>query len=358
MNSASARACFAALILTTAVSCTKSPAAPTAADVTTVSPVPVTPANNASVKHADQPITLVVTNAVGKAGLTYSFEVATDVAFAALVQAKDSIAEGTNGQTSVKIDALPPGRDYYWRSRAKSGATPGNYGIAARFVIGPAVTINAPVPISPLTNSQTATRPAFRVVNAVRTGVTGAITYTFEIATTPAFSALLTSTTVGEGVNETGFIPTTDLPMSNNLLYWRATANDASNATSSPASTVQSFTVPVSQAGQIAQQRGVVLWPGTQPPGSVGHATLGPGWDVKTIRDFKGKLVPSPKTEQLRIFDLLDRGMTPDGAIGWMKANGYSTDAVYYAEVLSIGFDAHYMTFLFGAWELVIRSGA
>ena len=358
MNTAVVRACFAVLILTSAVSCNKSTTAPTSTEATTVSPVPVTPANNVTVKNADQPITLVVTNAIGKAGLTYSFQVAADVAFAAVVQSKDSIAEGTNGQTTVKLDALPAGRDYFWRARASASGVAGNYGVASRFALGPVITINAPVPISPLTNSQTATRPAFRVANAVRTGTTGAITYTFEIASNSAFTSIVTSGTVSEGVNETGFIPAVDLPMSNNLLFWRATANDSLNATSSPASAVQSFAVPPSQAGQIAQQRGVVLWPGVQPPGNVGRATLGPGWDVKTIRDYRGNLVPSPTTEQLRIFDLLDRGLDPDGAIGWMKTNGYATDAVYYASVLSIGFDSHYMTFLFGAWELVIRSGA
>src|SRR5471030_201180 len=48
-----------------------------------------------------QPITLVVQNAVAsKAGTTYIFEVAADVAFTK-VQTKDGIAEGSSGQTSV-----------------------------------------------------------------------------------------------------------------------------------------------------------------------------------------------------------------------------------------------------------------
>ena len=90
----------------------------------------------------------------------------------------------------------------------------------------------------------------------------------------------------------------------------------------------------------------------------MGHAQLGPGWDVKTIRDFLGQLVPSPTTEQLQIFDLLDRGMNPDSALAWMNGNGYPTTAVYYASVLSIGFQSHYMAYIAGAWELVIRVGA
>lgn len=354
-----ARVCFVSLILTAAGACSKSPAQPSAtADPTSVAPVPSQPANNSLVRNADQPVTLVVTNAVStKTGLTYTFQVATDVAFGSIVQTKDGVAEGANGQTSVRLDALTAGRDYFWRARASAGTATGAFGIASRFALGPVININAPVPISPLTNAQTVQRPALRVTNAVRTGPTGTVTYTFEIANSAAFSTVIETRTVPEGVNETGLIPAADLPMGS-LLFWRATANDTANATSSAASQAQSFTVIPSQAGVIALQRGVVLWPGVQPPGTYGNAKLGPGWDVKTIRDFLGQLVPSPTLEQLRVFDLLDRGMSPDGAIAWMNANGYFTAALYYPSVLSIGFQSHYMTFLFGAWELVIRAGA
>jgi hypothetical protein len=354
-----ARVCLVALTLTAAVGCTKSPAQPSTADATIVAPVPSLPANNSQVRNADQPIALVVTNAVStKAGLTYTFEVATDVAFASKVQTKESIPEGTNGQTSVRLDSLAPGRDYYWRARASAGgATAGAFGIASRFALGSVINVNTPVPIGPLTSAQTAQRPALRVVNAGRSGPTGAVTYTFEIASIAAFTTIIASGTVPEGVNETGFIPSADLPMGTPL-FWRATANDASNATSSEASPVQSFTVIASQAGLIALQRGVVLWPGVQPPGIEGRARMGPGWDVKTIRDFLGQLVPSPTLEHLRVFDLLDRGMDPDSAIAWMNANGYFTASVYYASVQAIGFQSHYMALVFGAWELVIRVGA
>jgi hypothetical protein len=356
MTHSVARVCFVALTLTAAVACSKSPAQPS--DPTSAAPVAMLPANNAQVRNADQPIALVVTNAVStKTGLTYTFEVATDVAFTTKVQTKDAIAEGSNGQTSVRLDPLIAGRDYYWRARASVGGVNGGFGLAARFALGPAITINPPVPISPLTNAQTSSRPALRVTNATRSGATGTITYIFEIANSAAFTTIVASGTVAEGVNETGFIPGADLPLGS-LLFWRATANDASNSTSSAASSTQSFTVTPSQAGLIAQQRGVVLWPGVQPPGNVGRARLGPGWEVKTIRDFLGQLVPSPTLEQLRVFDLLDRGLDPDSAIAWMNSNGYFTAALYYPSVLSIGFQSHYMTYLVGAWELVIRSGA
>jgi hypothetical protein len=347
-----------ALALAAAVACSKSTTQPSGADASIVAPVPSQPANNSQVANAGQPVTLVVTNATGgKTGVTYTFQVATDVAFASVVQTKDSVPEGANGQTSVRLDPLTPGRDYFWRSRASTTGATGNYGMASRFALGPAVNINPPVPISPLANAQTVQRPALRVANAVRTGPTGAITYTFEVANSAAFTTIVTSATVAEGVNETGLIPTVDLPMGIPL-FWRATANDTANASSSAASAAQSITVIASQAGVIALERGVVLWPGVQPPGTYGHTTLGSGWEVKTIRDFLGQVVPSPTLELLRVADLLDRGMDPDSAIAWMNANGYFTPALYYASVLAIGFQSHYMAYVGGTWALVIRSGA
>ncbi len=359
MTYAVARACVIALILAAAVGCTKNPAQPSA-EATTTAPVPSLPPNNSQVKNADQPIALVVTNAVStKTGLTYTFEVATDVAFATKVQTKDAVPEGTNGQTSVRLDPLLANRDYYWRARASAGGATGSFGIASRFALGPVISFSTPVLIGPLNNAVTAQRPALRVFNAVRVNITGGgpLTYTFEIANNVAFSPNIVSATVPEGVNETGFIPTTDLPMGSQL-FWRATANDAANGTSSAATAIQGFTVIASQAGLIAQQRGVVLWPGVQPSGIEGRATLGGGWEVKTIRDFLGQQVPSPTIEQLRVFDLLDRGLDPDSAIAWMNANGYFTAALYYPSVLSIGFQSHYMTYLSGAWALVVRAGA
>jgi hypothetical protein len=58
------------------------------------------------------------------------------------------------------------------------------------------------------------------------------------------------------------------------------------------------------------------------------------------------------------VFDLLDKGMSPDGAIGWMLTHGYPTVAVYYAQVAAIGFPYQYMALVNGQWELVYRVGA
>ena len=205
-------------------------------------PRPLTPVNNAQIRNIDQPVTLVALNAIStQPGVTYTFEVATDSGFTAKVQTKDAVTEGTSGQTSVRLDALAPARDYYWHARATGSGTTGVFGAAYRFTIGPAIVVNAPVPISPLTGAQTGVRPALRVTNATRTGPAGPITYRFEIAASSAFSPILVTGTNVEGVNETGFVPTADLPASATL-FWRATAIDASNAISSAPTAAQSFT--------------------------------------------------------------------------------------------------------------------
>ena len=58
------------------------------------SPCSIAASEHSQVRNADQPIALVVTNAVStKTGLTYTFEVATDVAFASKAQTSDAIPE-------------------------------------------------------------------------------------------------------------------------------------------------------------------------------------------------------------------------------------------------------------------------
>lgn len=348
--------------LLAAAACSSSPAAPAAAS--TAAPQQLTPANGAQVANQAQPVTLVVQNAVAsKAGTTYTFEVAADVAFTNKVQTKDGVAEGSGGQTSVKLDALPAAKDYYWRARAQAPGAAGVFSDLFKLTIGAAITLAAPAPIGPLTNAEATPRPALRVTNASRSGSAGAITYKFEIARDSAFGSIIVTGTNTEGINETGFIPTSDLP-TRVLLFWRATAIDAANGVTSTPSAVQSFTaLPFSQAESIAQQLRVALWPGKVPPGAVGHATIGDNWQVQTLHYRPGNVFfQSPDLEMLRIFDLLDRGFDPDGAAGWMNTNGYPTAALWYPppEKAVIGLQYVYLAsrnkvFVNGTWEVVLR---
>ena len=307
-------------------------------------------------------MTLVVQNAVvtKPGGTTYTFEVATDLAFASKVQTKDAVAEGTGGQTSVRLDALAPARDYYWRARAQGGGTTGVFGAVFRFTVGAAVILNAPTAVSPLNGAVTAGWPIFTVNNAPKSGPAGPLTYRFEVATNSSFTTIVLAGNVPEGVNRTSFVPPASLAApSQTSLFWRATATDQANGVSSPPSATQSFTYSnPSQAGFIAAQLGVTLWPGAQPTGTNGRAVMGPGWGVQNLRSFDGVVFQNPPLEALQIFDLLDRGFDPDAAIGWMKTNGYATSAVWYPDPKAIGLPFQYIAFVNGAWELVLRFGA
>ena len=324
------------------------------------------PVNNSQIAFGNQPVTLTVQNAVVTSGsaTTYTFEVATDAGFANKVQSKAGIAPGGNGLTSVALDALPGGKDYYWHAQAVGGGTTGLFGTSYKFTIGPSVVINAPVPLGPLSGSQTSPRPTFRVTNATHQGPVGGINYRFDVANDAAFTSIAVTQTVSEGAGETDFTPPNNLA-TNHTFYWKATAIDTGSGVTSQGSPVQQFTtLPFSQAENVAAQLGVVLWPGTQPPGAVGHATMGDNWQVQTLHHIPtNTFFQSPTLEMLRIFDLLDRGFDPQGGINWMNGNGYPTDAYWYPppEKAVIGFDFVYLAlrnkdFSANIWDLVLKA--
>jgi len=326
-------------------------------------PQPVSPADGAQIRNADQPVTLTVRNVVttSSATPTYTFEVGTDANFGTKAFTKAGVAEGSGGQTTVTIDRLSAGADYFWHVRAEGSGTVGRFGPARRMTIGPAIVINPPTPIAPPNGSSPAGWPTFVIANSARSGPVGALSYRFEVSTSSVFASTIISAVVAETPNQTSYTPpsSTPLPANQATLYWRATAIDSANSLSSQPSAPLTFvSVPPSQAGRIAAQQGVSLWPGVQPTGSNGSATMSLGWQVGTQRSFDGTTFQSPPIDALRIFDLIDRGMDPGGAINWMNANGYGTTAVWYPSVLAVGLPHQYMALVNGQWELVTRVGA
>jgi hypothetical protein len=166
--------------------------------------------------------------------------------------------------------------------------------------------------------------------------------------------------TVNEGAGQTSYAAPSDLAP-NQTFYWRVTAIDAANGASSPASPVQSFTTSANtRQAQLAAQLGVPLWPGVQPTGSNGFAKMGDNWDVQSRISFDGQRFTSPPLGALEVFDLIDRGMSPQAAIDWMHNNGYVDAGVYYF----VGTDVIGFQFIYiarnanGAWDLVFRVGA
>jgi len=330
-------------------------------------PQPLVPANGAVVAYASQPVTLTVQNAVvtSTGGTTYAFEIATDAAFTNKVQTKDPVAEGGGGQTSVKLDALAGSTIYYWHARATSGGTTGLFGSVYKFTVAPLTVLNPPVPIAPLSGSNVPSLVTFRVTNAVRQGAVGALTYKFDIASDPGFASIIATGTVAEQNIETDFAPQSNLPIGPTL-YWRATALDAVNNLTSGPNATQSFTARMpSQAEVVAAQLGQPLWPGPiQPPGTFGHATMGDNWQIQTLHHIPtNTFFQSPTIEMLQIFDLLDRGFDPDGAISWMNGNGYPTAAQWYPppDKAVIGLAYVYLAArnkitVNGIWDIVLKA--
>jgi hypothetical protein len=334
------------------------PSSPTAS---VAAPHLLTPPNLAQIANNTQPVTLVVQNAIvtQPGGTTYAFEVATDAAFTNKVQTKAGVAEGGGGQTGLTLAMLPAATTFYWHAQATAGGTQGVFSNAFQFTIGAAITISPPTPVSPANGASTTTLPTFIVNNSSRVGPVGVLSYRFDISTNATFATVTTSGTVPEGANQTSFTPASVLTL-NTTYYWRVTAIDVTNVIASPPSVVQTFTAsmqPITAAGIIAAQEGIVLWGGVQPPGTPGHAQMGSGWDVKNLIDFQGNPYVNPVPDALRVFDLLDRGMDPQSAINWMNSNGYFTSAAWYPGPQVVGFQPEYMALIGGSWNMVPRVG-
>ena len=350
---------------------TSSPAQPssTASGGTSIiSPTPLTPANGTTVPYSSLPVKLTIANGTSTSGspLTYTFEVGYDAAFGSKAATKSAVAEGTGGQTSTTVDSLLANNTYYWHVRADGGGTTGVFSPTYQFKIGGQVTLGTPTAAAPANGAfVTVAGSVFSSNNVAKSGPVGPITYKFDISTSPTFVTLATTGTVPEGSGLTSFTPTITFT-AGITYYWRITANDAANGVASVSPTYN-FSVITSVQALLAAEEGLALWPGVQPPGTNGHSSLGPGWDVANAVYVDGTPFVTPQIEALRVFDLIDRGMSPPDALAWMLANGYSTaGAVYYdAPLYVVGFHFEYMAGLnpingtpsaTGQWNLVPRA--
>lgn len=229
----------------------------------------------------------------------------------------------------------------------------------------PAISISAPTPIGPASGTAVFGWPTFTWSNATKTNTNHALLYRFDLSLREDFASVSHTMMIAEGADQTSYTPPGTLaPPAEGNLYWRVIAIDQANAVQSQPSEVQRFAFyENTQQNRVAMQLYGSLWTNARPSGSRGRARLGPGWDAAIKRSFNGVTFQSPPLDVLRIYDLLDLGMTPDAAIGWLRSNGYGTDAVWYPSVWSIGFPYQYMTLLpqnfsSGSWELVHRAGA
>ncbi len=212
--------------------------------VTLIAARPSSPAANASIAWAKQPITLTVNNGVSSNSsvLTYAFEVASDAGFAKLDASKSGIAAGANGTTSVSLDKLAGSRTYYWRVQVTSPSGNGPYSAVRSFTVGPEVVLGTPVLASPVNGQQAFSPLTLSVNNIGRQGPAGAIVYTVEVSNDSSFGSLLFSSDVPEqGGSNTIVSANISGLVSGQTYYWRAKATDATNSIVTPYSDVQAF---------------------------------------------------------------------------------------------------------------------
>jgi len=200
------------------------------------------PAPGTKISIEKQPVTLLIENAGsnGPRPLTYSFDIATDVAFNNKVFSREAIVQGEGGRTSLRLaDALATGRTYYWRVRALDGANTGPYATPAAFEIFTPIVIDVPGLTAPAPNSTvTSLRPTFTLTNAPRSGPAGGITYLIELADSDSFANKVATWTASETPNQTNLVSPVDLSYSR-IYYWHARAYDPT--TLGPWSNTQAF---------------------------------------------------------------------------------------------------------------------
>lgn len=211
--------------------------------VTQAAPTPISPEDNQNVANSRQPVTLTVSNGLstvaGKAP-TYTFEIATDNAFANIVFSKADVAEGTNNRTSVTASRLTADTVYYWRARTVvSGAAGPNSKIRA-FKIGPVVTIQAPLNNAPANAATTGIPVQLSVINSARTGPAGALHYEFEVSTNQNFEPVFYQVIIPEQ-NSTTAANVGGLTQGVTY-FWHARAIDNTNDITTPWGNTRQFT--------------------------------------------------------------------------------------------------------------------
>lgn len=216
-------------------------------------PTPTAPNENAQIRYVDQPVTLVVKNAVTTgSGSTYTFEVATDAGFTNKVYSKEGVAEG-NAQTSQTLDRLTGAKTYYWRARATSNGVAGPFAKVRAFAVGPEVTLGTPTLASPGSNTTVGGQPTLTVTNVTKTGPAGQVIYQFEVSDSSAFANILFATSVAEA--EGAATSVTVAPgLDNGTYWWRVKASDPSNAVTTDYSVSNPFQV------QLFDMRQATIW--------------------------------------------------------------------------------------------------
>ena len=285
------------------------------------------PAQGFKFKENQQPIRLVVENAVttGVRPLWYAFEIATDLGFANKVFARGSIPQG-DARTSVQVDALELGRPYYWRAWADDGANVSAI-LNAGFEMLPRVVFTAPTPASPVANTVVADRrPTLRINNSSHNSAVGAVSYFFVVAKDQAFTQIAATGIVAEGA-------VTQWTMDRDLDYglthfWRARGTDGENTTDwSPTAVFKAPAAPAPAPGGGGGGGGI-------PPGAPCNSTD----PLKIVECERAKYGHMSHSQMLEFVKATVRSLNRNGIAGapfgilrksgGTNCGGYSCDVI------------------------------
>jgi hypothetical protein len=206
-------------------------------------PAPVSPTNGAQVVNS-QPVRLVFQNTVsnGERPFWYIVELASDPGFQTKLYANGKVMPAQGAQTSVVVDGtLIAERNYFWRVKADDGANSSEFSAPASFQLVVPVTIDTPVPVSPVGGATASSTSVNLVVNnAGVTGRTGTVWYWFEVARDQGFGDKVFSDGVVRSDGSTTSV-TVGLPASSQL-FWRVIGTNGT--VNSSWSAAQSFRTP------------------------------------------------------------------------------------------------------------------
>ena len=162
--------------------------------VTIVPPGPMT-TGDSLIPVADQPVTLVFSNATtnGERTVYYGVEIATDSGFTQIVHSASKIPADPLGQTSYQVPVtLDPEQTYYWRTRADDGANASEFSGPGTFEIYTPLSIKAPALVSPVSGTVLAGRkPTLVVDDTVISGPATDVRFRFELATDAGFANIV-----------------------------------------------------------------------------------------------------------------------------------------------------------------------
>lgn len=344
VQSAFGAAVLAAAVMTVACETAKSanPLTPTVAGpiagVNISAPRTLEPGAGWRLDPDQPPLTLLAENAstTGQRPLLYKFEVATDSNFANKVFTLESVAQGANGRTSVKMTGtLTNGRTYYWRTQAYDGANTGPFSAAANFDIALPIVIEAPAALSPVGGAVIdGTRPTFKFRNAARSGPVGSLTYTLQVSGEQSFAQAIAVNNASEHGNETSIELADDLPYDGKF-FWRVRANDLAHSTFGPWSTTQQFGTP---------KPPVTPGPGPRPgpnPGPGGSCRASAPIDILNCQraQFPPGELSRPDLEAFIYRSVIDFNASgiPGGPYGRLVKNSGNNCGGYSCDIICVG---------------------